>query len=224
MIIVYAVTTHRCHILYYFNLKQQICVRFRRFSSISHNSNCEMLSTEDDNQDYACQWLTIEILSRHTECVHAWEIAWFSMFSILLFFRLVISVLLSTEDGIHELDVSELLYWIWWISHIRGWQYEIVFRSSGILSKHDMTNPVVLCIQLNISSRPYSWNSLVNSVGMFSSMNQTRLAMSVEPWDIIWKVIIYWRWDLWARCHSVDAICLRWQPWASYVNKLAFLV
>ena len=36
--------------------------------------------------------------------------------------------------------------------------------------------------------------------------------MSVEPWDIIWKVIIYWRWDLWARCHSVDAICLRWQP------------
>ena len=43
-------------------------------------------------------------------CVHACEIAWFSMFSILLFFRLVISVLLSTEDGIHELDVSELLY------------------------------------------------------------------------------------------------------------------
>ena len=55
MIIVYAVTTHRCHILYYFNQKQHISARFARFSLISHNINQFKLQNHIDLSTISAQ-------------------------------------------------------------------------------------------------------------------------------------------------------------------------
>ena len=46
---------HRCHILYYFNLKQQIFARFARFSLISHNINQFKLQNHIDLSTISAQ-------------------------------------------------------------------------------------------------------------------------------------------------------------------------